>query len=250
MRPKVRKPLSWDLLTKGRCVAEVETEGWVIWSELALSFHLLCRTSEIWAFGNGLVHPDFCLTRRDLVFFAGASQLAWDERRVADRVEVTFRASKSDNKRLGAIVTRTRVTVGNEKARNEKSDGALEIVLDLLDLYPELSGSAPLMQTRTANGWKVITRTVATKALRRMVSSLGRDPMQYALHSGRIGGATQLAAQGASDIQIQRAGRWKSLAFIGYVRAGGEGADFIVPCVRLLSIILLRKLIPQFLRQI
>ena len=121
--------------------------------------------------------------------------------------EVTFRPSKSDNKRLGAIVTRTRVTVGSEKARDAKSYGALEIILDLLDLYPELSGSAPLMQTRTANGWKVITRTVATKALRRMVSSLGRDPMQYALHSGRIGGATQLAAQGASDIQIQRAGR-------------------------------------------
>ena len=85
-----------------------------------MSFHLLCRASEIWAFGNGQVHPDFCLTRRYLVFFAGASQLAWNDRHVADRVEVTFRASKSDNKRLGAIVTRTSVTVGNEKARNEK----------------------------------------------------------------------------------------------------------------------------------
>ena len=189
-----------------------------------MSFHLLCRASEIWAFGNGQVHPDFCLTRRYLVFFAGASQLAWNDRHVADRVEVTFRASKSDNKRLGAIVTRTSVTVGNEKARDVKSYGALEISLDL-DCYPELSGSAPLMQTRTANGWKVSTRTVATKALRRMVSSQGRDPMQYALHSGRIGGATKLAAQGASDIHIQRARRWKSplITFMGYVRAGWEG---------------------------
>ena len=51
-----------DLTTRGRrSVAEVETEGWVIWSGLALSFHLLCRASEIWAFGNGLVHPDFLL---------------------------------------------------------------------------------------------------------------------------------------------------------------------------------------------
>ena len=53
------------------------------------------------------------------------------------------------------------------------------------------------------------------------------DPLQYALHSGRIGGATQLAAQGATNVQIQRAGRWKSLAFMVYVRAGGEGADFV-----------------------
>ena len=128
-----------------------------------MSFHLLCRASEIKAFGNGLVHSDFCPTRWDLVFLAGASRLAEDDGRVADR-EVTFRASKSDNKRLRAIVTRTSVTVGNEKARNEKRYGALEIVLDLLGFYPELSGSAPLMQTLTANGWKVVTRTVATKA--------------------------------------------------------------------------------------
>lgn len=229
VRPKVRKPLSWELLTKGRgCVAGGETEGWVVWYGLALSFHLLCRASEIWAFGNGLVHPDFCLTRRDLEFFAGASQLAWDDRRIADRVEVKFRASKSDNKRLGATVTRTSVPVGKDQGTGGvRGYGALEIILDLLDLYPELSGSAPLMQTRTASGWKVISRAVATKALRRMVSSLGRDPAQYALHSGRIGGATQLAAQGASDIQIQRAGRWKSLAFMVYVRAGGEGAEFV-----------------------
>ena len=101
----------------------------------------------------------------------------------------------------------------------------LAIILDL-DFYPELSGSAPLVQTRTANGWKVITRTVATKALTRMVCSLGRDPMQYALNSSRSDGATQLAAQGAPDVQIRRAWRWKSLAFMGYVRAG-EGADFV-----------------------
>ena len=86
-----------------------------------------------------------------MVFFAGPLQLAWDDRRVADRVEVTFRASKSDNKRLGAIVSWASVMVGKENARNEKSYGALEIIPDLLILYPELSGSAPLMQTSTAN---------------------------------------------------------------------------------------------------
>ena len=124
-------------------------------------------------------------------------------------------------------MTRTRVGIGKERTGEGESKGALEILLDLIDIYPELDGSAPLMQFRTATGWKVVTRTIATKALRRMVRSLGRDPVQYALHSGRIGGATQLAAQGASDIQIQRAGRWKSLAFMVYVRAGGEGADFV-----------------------
>ena len=61
-----------------------------------------------------------------------------------------------------------------------------------------------------------------------IVGSVGRDNLQYALLSVRIGGATQLAPQGATDIQIHhKAGRWKSLAFMVYVRACGEKAEFV-----------------------
>ena len=108
-----------------------------------------------------------------------------------------------------------------------RSKGALEILLDLLDLYPALDGAAPLMQMYSVAGWRVINRREATHALRMIVGGVGRDPLQYALHTGRIGRATQLAAQGATNVQIQRAGRWKSLAFMVYVRAGGEGAELV-----------------------
>ena len=121
-------------------VIEVGPEGSVIWRLRALPFHLLCRASEIWAYGNGLVHPDVCLSRRDLVFFAGAFQLPWEDKRTAGRVEVTFRASKSDKKRFGAIMTRTRVVIGNEGVGDGKDNGALKVQLDLLDIYPELDG--------------------------------------------------------------------------------------------------------------
>ena len=40
-------------------------------------------------------------------------------------------------------------------------------------------------------------------------------------------GATQLAAQGASELQIQCEGKWKSRAFVTYVRAAGEGAESV-----------------------
>ena len=112
--------------------------------------------------------------------------------------------------------------------KDEKNNKALEVMLDLLNICPELDGSALLMQIQPANGWTVATRTMATQAMRWMVliGSLGRNPVQYALHSGRIGGATQLTAQSASDIQIQRARRWTSRAFMVNVRAGGEGAEF------------------------
>ena len=55
-----------------------------------------------------------------------------------------------------------------------------------------------------------------------MAASAGKNPAQFALHSGRIGGATKLAAQGMSEFQIQRAGRRKSRAFMVYVRDAGE----------------------------
>ena len=125
----------------------------VVWMGLALSYHLLCKASEIWAYGNGLVHPDFCLTRRDVVFFRGTTQLAWKNRRQADKVEVTFRVGKSDQNRLGSVVPRTRVVAADRVNGDVRSKGALEILLDLLEFYLALDGAAPLMQTYSAAGW-------------------------------------------------------------------------------------------------
>ena len=81
------------------------------------------------------------------------------------------------------------------------------------------------MTRHTASGWKVITGAEAVVALRIMAANAGKNPAQFALHSGRIGGATKLAVQGMSELQIQRAGRWKSRAFTVYVRGAGEGAQ-------------------------
>ena len=207
VRPKVRKVLTWDMLVQGWEILANRGHEWsVVWMGLALSYHLLCRASEIWAYGNGLVHPDFCLTRRDVVFFRGTAQVTWEDRRRADKVEVTFRAGKSDQNRLGSVVPRTRVAAADGVDGDARSKGALDILLDLLDRYPTLEGAASLMQTYSVVGWRIISRREATHALRMIVGGVGRDPLQYALHSGRVGGAKQLAAQGAMNVQIQRAG--------------------------------------------
>ena len=97
------------------------------------------------------------------------------------------------------MVPRTRVAAVDGVDGDIRSRGALEILLDLLDLYPTLDGAAPLMQTYSVAGWRVINRREATHALRVIVGGMGMDPLQYALHSGRIGCATQLAAQGATN---------------------------------------------------
>ena len=206
VRPKVRKPLPWDMLVQGWDFFANRGHEWsAVYMRLALSYHLLCRASEIWAYGNGLVHPDFCLTKTDVVFIRGTTQLAWKDRRRADKVEVTLRAGKSDQNRIGSVVPRIGVAVADGVDGGVRCKGSLEILLNLLDLYPTLDGAASLMQTYSVARWRVINRREATHALRVIVGGVGRDPLQYALHSGRIGGATQLATQGATNVQIQRA---------------------------------------------
>ena len=113
------------------------------------------------------------------------------------------------------------------RRRGGASVRAFEALLELLDVYPLLPAEAPLAVRSTPLGWKAFTRTEAVAALRFMVGSISRDPMQFALHFGRIGGGTQLASQGISELQIQRARRWKSRAFMAYVEEAGEGVSSV-----------------------
>ena len=99
--------------------------------------------------------------------------------------------------------------------------GAFQVLLVLLDVHPQLPGEAPLTVRATSRGWKVFTRTEA------VVGCSGRDPIQFALYSGRIGGGTQLAAQVISELQIQRAGKCKPRVFFTYAREAGEGAKVV-----------------------
>ena len=54
--------------------------------------------------------------------------------------------------------------------------------------------------------------------LKTTLNFVGLDLSRYTAHSFRIGGATFLASQGASESMIQQAGRWSSGAFRSYIR--------------------------------
>ena len=140
-----------------------------------------------------------------------------------DSAKVLFVASKTNQNREGCTTTRVRMAEG--AGAGKIPIGAFETLVELLDAHTRLPGGAPLMTRRTASERKVITRTEGAVALRMMAASAGKNPAQFALHSGRIGGATKLAAQGMSELQIRRAGRWKSRAFMVYVRGAGESAQ-------------------------
>ena len=192
------------MLKHGKQFVAGTHDGYVAWLGLVLSYLLLARASELFSYDDGGVHAEFCLLRSDLTFFDEHGRvLPWHLRDSAVEVEVNFRASKADQQRRGAKVRQRGL--------------CLDVIRQLIRVAPGLPMNSPLVTNKTG---KTVTRRKGTTVLRQMVKALGdqSDAQQYALHSGRIGGATALAAAGLSDAAIMAAGRWKSLAFMVYVR--------------------------------
>ena len=73
----------------------------------------------------------------------------------------------------------------------------------------------PLMSTSA--GW-TLPYSVMSKACKRLASHFRLNPKFFRPHSIRYGGASMLAAAGFPDSQIQLMGRWKSSAFLTYIR--------------------------------
>jgi len=63
-----------------------------------------------------------------------------------------------------------------------------------------------------------VTRCQFSSVLNKVLSQLGFNCKVYKTHSFRIGRATQLASMGFPDEVIMRLGRWKSDAFMSYIR--------------------------------
>lgn len=98
-----------------------------------------------------------------------------------------------------------------------------------------MTAKAPLMTFKEGGRCRVWGRDGATKRLRGGLVEVGKRwgrqgrgvgaglvPTEFALHSGRIGGATRLAAMGVPEAVIQKEGRWASDSYKTYVRGNME----------------------------
>ena len=63
-----------------------------------------------------------------------------------------------------------------------------------------------------------VSRSHFTDLLSLSLKLCGLDPTRYKGHSFRIGAASYAADRGLSDAQIRALGRWKSNAFLKYIR--------------------------------
>jgi len=77
------------------------------------------------------------------------------------------------------------------------------------------SQSGPLFLTQQKNP---VTRQFFTSTLSKTLHQAGLHQQNYNTHSFRIGRATQLAQEGHTHSTIKSTGRWKSTAFLKYIR--------------------------------
>ena len=74
-----------------------------------------------------------------------------------------------------------------------------------------------------------LSRATLVAHLRTALAQVGIDASQYSGHSFRIGAATSAAQAGYSDSFIQSLGRWKSAAFITYIRTSPSDVAAVAP---------------------
>ena len=213
--PQPRHGLFLPTIMAGRAAAMaagVSSVAAAIWRGITLSFYMLLRASEIFAYDDGLVHPDFCIRIADIDFRQNGRQLPLTARATADEVRVTLRGSKNDQQRKGACIPLTMT--------NRGPADPVQIMIDLCDaLPPGIDGSYPLLSVRDQHGRvRCVTRTEAGHAIKALASAAGLNPDNYHTHSLRAGGATTLAHKRVPDRLIKQAGRWRSDTYRDYIR--------------------------------
>ena len=225
----VRRPVSWAMwLVIKNLISAWRNGGRVLWLAFCASFWFLTRASEMVAKTRSCIHKTYCLQRADVAFFRGRVKLWVAQWSRADRVEVRFRASKSDQLRKGAVISRVRA--GSPRPSGAGA-GAVDLMLELMSYFFILLSSASLLAYGSGGGrWSMWTKQQGTVALREVVALAGVRADVYALYSLGIGGATYLSAGGACPETLQREGRWASDVYKAYVRSHGMDASPVAKC--------------------
>ena len=100
-------------------------------------------------------------------------------------------------------------------------------------------------QGSTRLSYDTLSKHIKAAAVR-----LGLNPKFFSTHSLRIGGASALAAAGVPDYIIQTMGRWKSLAFLLYIRLASSAYNAALASMcdsATLSVSDLRRITPAVL---
>ena len=190
----VKQTITEEILTKmydhlyqkshGRDGLRASTVLWrTVW-RISLEYHTLGRFSDIAK-----------LKRKDVTYECDPSP----------HLKVIFRGGKNDLYSEGS----ERIVAANSNTKN----CAVNLTLNYFQfLGPTYSGYlVPSCTSKnTPNPEKPVTYSGALSDLKKLMNLLGYDPSLFGEHSGKRGGATAAAANGATDQQLKRLGGWRS----------------------------------------
>jgi integrase len=197
-KSRVRLPISPDILRKMKAVWDASADDpdtVMLWAASCLGFFCFLRAGEMTVPSDGEFDSAVHLTREDL---------AWDSPTSPRLLRVRLKQSKTDPFRRGI-----HLFVG-------KTGTDLCPVMAILN-YLVVRGNreGPLFLYQDG---RYLTRQRLVVAVRGALVRAGMDQSQYCGHSFRIGAATTAAARGVEDSVIKTLGRWKSLAYLEYVK--------------------------------
>ena len=198
-------------------------------AQLPITPNILRRLIKAWwEEGRGVRDYDRCLLRAvSLSAFFGfcrSGELTVPQTGDYDpAVHLSFRDVACANPEKPNILTLLLRKTKTDQARREvkiilgRTGGELCPVAALLR-YLELRGRDPGPLFCWADHTPM-TRTRLVQEVRRALRWAGLPEKDFAGHSFRIGAATTASAAGVEDSTIQALGRWKSSAFLRYIRA-------------------------------
>ena len=99
------------------------------------------------------------------------------------------------------------------------------IMLHFLSSCPS-DPASPLF--RFSSG-RVLSYSLYNSIIKRLIQLAGLDPSSYSSHSVRAGAATQAARAGLGPDSIKRLGRWRSQAYMAYLRPPPESYAELAP---------------------
>ena len=193
-----RLPVSPSILRKLKHIWEEESSQpnrIMLWAACCLGFFGFLRMGEMTVPSQEAYDPAVHLNKGDV---------AVDDPAAPSILRITIKQSKTDPFRKGINIF-----------LGKTSSDLCPVAAILNYLLERGSQKGPLFLL--SNG-KFLTRQRLVMEIRGALKKAGIDEEKYCGHSLRIGAATTAAANGLEDSVIKTLGRWRSLAYLDYVR--------------------------------
>ena len=209
LRPRERLPITPDILRCIRRIWEMDNTNpdvIMLWAACCTCFFGFLRCGEITVPSLQEYDPGYHLSDGDVKLDCASHPSV---------ATVNIKASKTDPFRQG-------VTIYLGRTDNDLCPVAA------LAAYLASRASTPGPFFRFLSG-APLTRSAFVSRVSHTLSAGGIDPSKYSGHSFRIGAASTAAARGIDDSLIKTLGRWKSSAYLLYVRIPRERLANLCP---------------------